>query len=405
MITESLKEDSDIRVTRKMGLKRVAGDNAGNRMTGISYIAQSDAGLFKRNLLKLDTAKNSTKFWEEALYLNDQMIISAKIERRNQIVEIDTYEQLREIDSNSNHLKSNAIDAIVKALKCDDSDIVDISVLKKGMTNRSFVFSALGKQYIMRVPGEGTEKLIDRKKEADNYKAIAGHKICDDPILIDPNNGFKITSYLNNVRVCDCQRENDLIMCMDVLRRFHKLKLKVKHTFDIWTQIEFYESLWEGENSVYPDYSETKRNIMSLKTYIDSAQKECCLTHIDAVPDNFLFYTDNKGRERLQLTDWEYSGMQDPHVDIAMFCIYSLYNRQQCDHLIDIYFQNACTPDARTKIYCYIAMCGLLWSNWCEYKRKLGVEFGEYSLRQYRYAKEYYRIAHERISVETERND
>lgn len=37
-------------------------------------------------------------------------------------------------------------------------------------------------------------------------------------------------------------------------------------------------------------------------------------------------------------------------------------------------------------------MCGLLWSNWCEYKGQLGVEFGEYSLRQYRYAKDFYRI-------------
>ena len=32
-----------------------------------------------------------------------------------------------------------------------------------------------------------------------------------------------------------------------------------------------------------------------------------------------------------------------------------------------------------------------LWSNWCEFKRHQGVEFGEYSLRQYRYGKEYYR--------------
>ena len=42
----------------------------------------------------------------------------------------------------------------------------------------------------------------------------------------------------------------------------------------------------------------------------------------------------------------------------------------------------------RTKIYAYIAVCGLLWSNWCEYKSRLGVEFGEYSLKQYRYAKD-----------------
>jgi thiamine kinase-like enzyme len=83
--------------------------------------------------------------------------------------------------------------------------------------------------------------------------------------------------------------------------------------------------------------------------------------------------------------------MQDPHVDIAMFAIYSLYDKARTDSLINIYFDNQCSKSTRLKIYCYIAACGLLWSNWCEYKAALGVEFGEYSLRQYRYAKDFYR--------------
>ena len=115
------------------------------------------------------------------------------------------------------------------------------------------------------------------------------------------------------------------------------------------------------------------------------------LTHIDAVPDNFLFVP-GEGGESIRLIDWEYAGMQDPHVDIAMFCIYALYDRAQVDRLIDLYFPEGCADAVRVKIYGYIAACGLLWSNWCEYKRMLGVEFGEYSLRQYQYAKEYYQI-------------
>lgn len=92
--------------------------------------------------------------------------------------------------------------------------------------------------------------------------------------------------------------------------------------------------------------------------------------------------------------------MQDPHVDIAMFCIYSFYDREQIDQLIDIYFYGKCDRKVRIKIYCYISAAGLLWSNWCEYKRNLGIEFGEYSLRQYRYAKEYYRIVQEELNEE-----
>ena len=246
----------------------------------------------------------------------------------------------------------------------------------------------------MRIPGEGTDQLIDRKHEAEVFRTISGLGLCDDPVYINPDNGYKITSFLDDVRVCDSENISDLKKCMERLRNFHQMKLSVPHNFDIFSQIDFYESLWDGNSSIYRDYSKTKENIFSLRSYIDGLEKDWCLTHIDAVPDNFLFYSTPDG-ESLQLTDWEYSGMQDPHVDIAMFCIYSLYNKWQIDQLIDIYFEEDCNKTTRTKIYCYIAACGLLWSNWCEYKRKLGVEFGEYSLQQYRYAKDYYRYAKE----------
>ncbi|MFR7977894.1 MAG: phosphotransferase [[Ruminococcus] torques] len=51
--------------------------------------------------------------------------------------------------------------------------------------------------------------------------------------------------------------------------------------------------------------------------------KKEVLTHIDAVPDNFLFIEEASGSTSIRLIDWEYAGMQDPHIDIAMFCIYS----------------------------------------------------------------------------------
>ena len=90
--------------------------------------------------------------------------------------------------------------------------------------------------------------------------------------------------------------------------------------------------------------------------------------------------------------------MQDPHVDLAMFCIYSGYDRRRTDRLIDEYFQGKCSREIRIKIYCYIAAAGLLWSNWCEYKRRLGVEYGEYALAQYDYARTYCGIVQEELT-------
>lgn len=76
---------------------------------------------------------------------------------------------------------------------------------------------------------------------------------------------------------------------MSRLRDFHAMKLKVAHEFDIFGQMEFYETLWDGMPSVYKDYEKTKANVWSLKPYIDAHTGEKILTHIDAVPDNFLF--------------------------------------------------------------------------------------------------------------------
>lgn len=265
------------------------------------------------------------------------------------------------------------------------------------MTNRSFLFTCTEKKYIMRIPGEGTSHLINRKQEAEVYKVLEEKHICDDIIYINPKNGYKITKFIENARVCNPNSDADIAKCMDKLRTFHRLGLKVKHEFNIFKQINFYESLWNGNTSIYKDYKKTKEKVFSLKPYIDANIGQKVLTHIDAVPDNFLFVKNDCGKEDIYLIDWEYAGMQDPHVDIAMFCIYSLYNKEQTDQLIEAYFTEGCSNKIRIKIYCYISVCGLLWSNWCEYKRNLGVEFGEYSLRQYRYAKDYYKIVQEEL--------
>jgi thiamine kinase-like enzyme len=252
------------------------------------------------------------------------------------------------------------------------------------------MFSADNRRYIMRIPGEGTDQLINRKHEAEVFEVIKKLKLCDQPEYIDPDTGYKITRFLEDARPCNPYNWDEVRKCMDKLKVLHKAKIKVGHAFDIFGQIDFYEKLWNGIPSAYRDYEKTKDNILSLKQFLASQKKSLCLTHIDAIPDNFLFY-DTPDGEELQLTDWEYAGMQDPHVDIAMFAIYSYYDKEQVDKLIDIYFDGKVEERTRIKIYCYIAMCGLLWSNWTEYKSTLGIEFGDYGLKQYRYAKEYYK--------------
>ena len=400
MVSDLVDDDSTVRVNRKQELVVQKEQAGGNAMIGICYLLEAEAEIVRERLEELGRdSRYDGAFWEETLYQKDRMIVTARVVHAADAVEINTYEQLREIDSDSSQLQTDAIQVICQALGARPDEVTNITLLKKGMTNRSFLFSCKDKKYIMRIPGEGTDQLINRRQEAAVYQTIAGRKICDEIAYINPESGYKITEYLEGARVCNAENEEDLQKCMKKLREFHGQKLKVDQSFELFGQMEYYESLWEGTPSAYKDYEKTKEHVLQLKDYIEANAGEQVLTHIDAVPDNFLFVKEN-GKEEIRLIDWEYAGMQDPHVDIAMFCIYSLYKKEQVDHLIDLYFEGNCDERTRIKIYCYIAVCGLLWSNWCEYKRKLGVEFGEYSLRQYRYAKDYYKIVQQELGEE-----
>ena len=400
MVTDQLDERSSVRVNRKKELVNVRKNEIGTTMIGISYILKEEADSLIERIRELVSRKEyDQSFWELALLNKDRMFVAPKEIEHKKVHEINTYEQLRELDSDSDHLQSDVIQLICQVFRCEEKEITNICSLKKGMTNRSFAFCCKDKKYIMRIPGEGTDKMINRSQEYAVYEQLNGKNITDPVIYMCPENGYKITEYIEGTRTCDSSNDADVKKCMNYLKKFHELNLSVEHEFDLFGQIEYYEGLWQGASSVYRDYKTTKEHVYWLKKYIDRQPKQWALTHIDAVCDNFLMKDD-----QIYLIDWEYAGMQDVHVDIAMFAIYAMYNKDQVDKLIDAYFEGQVEEAIRIKIYCYIAICGLLWSNWCEYKRICGVEFGEYSLKQYRYAKEYYRIVAQMLGEEERKN-
>lgn len=391
MVKNQETDNTSVRLNKKYELVKTKLNEVGDTMIGISYISLDDAGFVAKRIYSMSSQREYEHcFWEDVLYVKDKMIVSPYV--FNDAYEINTYEQLRDLDEDNEILNSDLMNIIKDTIGCEISIIMNIQPLKKGMTNRSFSFEVDSKRYIMRVPGEGTEKLINRKHEYDVYQAIKDENICDPVIYMNPENGYKITEYIHDAHACDSTDFSDVSKCMNKLRSFHNKKLVVNHTFEVFEELEKYESYWQGMPSIYRDYKTTKVHIYELKEFVDAQPKEWGLSHIDSVPDNFLFSDDE-----LYLIDWEYAGMQDQHIDIAMFAIYSLYDREDVEKLIDAYFDGQCKDLVRIKIYAYIAICGLLWSNWCEYKRNLGVEFGEYSLKQYRYAKEYYRIVKEEL--------
>lgn len=141
MVSDIVDNESSVRVNRKMELVRVGEHTGGNAMVGIAYLLEENAETIREKLHRVcASSRHDGDFWEIVLYKDDKMIIPARVVHASNVVEINTYEQLRELDSESNHLKSDALDVITEVFHSKSEDVVDINVLKKGMTNRSFLF-------------------------------------------------------------------------------------------------------------------------------------------------------------------------------------------------------------------------------------------------------------------------
>ncbi len=371
----------------------------GNKMIGLAYLNEMQGKNISKLLEKSIEEKQCTSFWEDVLENKKNFLLKGKLISDNSHAEINSYEQLLDLDSDSTHLKNDAIEIIEDILKVNKKDIHNIHTLKKGMTNRSFIFTVNNKRYIMRIPGKGTDKLIDRREEYDVYQRVKKEPYTETILYLNPDSGYKISEFLENTRNSDANNIQDVKKSMSVLRKFHGKNYHVNHTFDLWKQIDFYENLRKAA-SAYRDYEEIKDWVLKLKPFIKDNVTKWSLCHIDANYDNFLIDQNNN----VFLIDWEYAGMQDPDLDIAMYAIYAGYTKEKIDQLINIYYENKVSNNLRYKIYAYVAVGGLLWSNWCEYKQSLGLDFGEYSLAQYRYAKEYSKLVLNYLEKKNDKN-
>lgn len=363
---------------------------------GLAFIDQHDSKILHNRFQKM-VGWCKKCYWEDAIVDHKDLNIKVKFINYDSYYEINTFNDLLNIDCESKSLLNNDIKMILRTFDVEVKQLRNVRIMRKGMTNRSFVFTINNKNYLMRIPGSGSEQLIDREKEYDVYQKISSYDICDPVIYMDQKRGIKITEFLDDARNCDPLSDKDLKKCMIMLKYFHDKNIGVDFNFDLFDKISEYEKLRQHE-SMFDDYDEVKKRIFSLKPFIEANVSNYTLCHIDPVADNFLMLKDGS----VKLIDWEYAAMQDPHLDIAMFALYSFFEKKRIDKLINMYFNNEVNENIRYKIYAYIAVGGLLWSNWCEYKISLGNEYLDYANKQYQMAKEYSKLVNEYLKEKAE---
>ncbi len=357
-------------------------------------------------------------YWEDVLIRNLRTLPPMHVNRQpeNQIYEFENLEELRQFDpSYLENSGSEAMALVARVLEVPESDIVEIRCLKAGMTNKSWLFRVKesaesvqrGRCFICRIPGPGTGKLINRRQEGEVYQAVQPLGITEALLYFDPESGYKISRYYAGARNADFSKPAEREQCMAMLKKLHNSGIQLDHRFDIRERLAYYESLCQagGHEISFQDYPEVRRKAGEVLQWLETLRRPETICHIDSVKDNFIFT-----EEGLRMIDWEYCGMADPLIDIAMAAIYSYMSFGEARELLETYFAAPGTAEGGNVVghgiadggegielldlivTAYMGLGGLLWALWCDYKISLGESFGDYTLRMYRYFKDSYQI-------------
>lgn len=364
-------------------------------------------------------------YWEDVYIRNIKILPDMYINKQveNQVYEFENLEELRLFDEKYKKISgSKAMELVSSVFEIPESDIVGIKCLKSGMTNRSWLFrldpssSAIEKfsadSFICRIPGAGTDRLINRKNEARVYNAIKDLSITEELIYINEENGYKISKYYKGAVNADFSDSMELKKCLSYMKYLHNSDIKLSHDFDIELELEKYEKLLldTDRGILFKDYWSIKEKAKEVINYLKSLNRPKTIAHVDSVADNFIFTEDG-----LKMIDWEYSGMADPLIDLSMALIYSFMPFEDVKGMLDKYILvesyggkvpagdggislNGGYDEALNVIIAYMGLGGLLWALWGLYKSTVGEEFGDYTLKMYRYFKDSYEILQNRMN-------
>jgi CTP:phosphocholine cytidylyltransferase-like protein len=340
-------------------------------------------------LLKEYYFRNGTSnwYWENVfIENNDDFDLYINKQDSSNIYEFECLDELRLFDSEyGNNTKNKCLTVISEVFDVKESEITRCSSVKSGMTNKSFSFVVRKESYIYRHAGEGSNTLLKRNHEKNVYEAVIPLGISDEIIYFDIHGGEKISRFYNGAINTDPRNKADVSGAMALLRSFHAKGLNVGHSFNVFAEIERYISLCLEKNISISKYKTVFEKLKPLNEKILNLKINNVLCHVDCNPDNFIRLKNGE----IKIIDWEYAGMADPIIDIAMYSIYSYYTKVEALELLEIYLENKASETEIMRLDAYMSLGGLLWALWTEYKKSFGIEFSDYGERMFDYAKQY----------------
>ena len=352
--------------------------------------------------ISLNTYRDMLKMWDESnnMFLNYEYVFfdaTTVVDRpsiffKNLIWgDVDTkedfhklknyiYPKLRRKEDPFDH--DNLIDhlrTIFPERKVDDAEITQIG----GLSNKNFKVEIGEEKYVLRVPGYGSEGMVNRISEEEN--SFKASKIGVNPPIkyFNSATGIKLVEFISGAETLNpgtVQRQENMKQIAEILKTLHSSKVRFNNDFNVFREIQNYEVLLKNVNGImYEGYGEIRKKVFALEDSLNEYGVSLKPCHNDLVAENFV-KSDNG---TIYLIDWEYSGMNDPLWEISALFIENKFSLENQEYFLHEYYGGEIPEYTHRKIFIYQILQDILWAIWTCIKEAAGDDFGSYGIDRY----------------------
>lgn len=260
----------------------------------------------------------------------------------------------------------------------------EVSIMQiGGMSNKNFKVTKGKLEYVLRVPGNGSEGMVVRSNEEHNSMQACKMGINPPIRYFNAKTGIKLADFVKNAETLNgatIQRPSSMKKIVKIFQTLHHSHVRFGNEFNVFNEIRNYERLLEECNgTMYEGYEDHREKVLRLEDYLNKLGVSIKPCHNDLVAENFLKAEDGT----IYLIDWEYSGMNDPMWDIAALFLENNFSEENQDYFLSHYFNGKEPENARKKIFVYQILMDWLWALWTVIKEAQGDDFGTYGVDRY----------------------
>jgi thiamine kinase-like enzyme len=223
-----------------------------------------------------------------------------------------------------------------------------------GMMNISYlVKDKEGKQYILYIPTEQANEMVDRPLEKENQRIAYELGITSENVYFDTTTGIKMNRYIEGSSI-DKIADFDYKKIAELFKKLHRSIMLSREDYNPFERFIGYEKEALSFQEASPIYQEFRKFVFDKQSYLE--RQLLSLSHNDAQRSNIV--KDLNGN--YFLIDFEFVGNNDEIYDIATFGNGVVSEGRK---LLDYYFNNKPTEDQIKRYYLWRMFVSLQWYN------------------------------------------